>query len=181
MDTITDEFRYLLDRDKIRECIARVARGEDRRDAELIAAGYWPESTIDLGMFAGSFDEYLHLVVPGSPAIPLTQHVLGQSVIDRRIDSALVETHVTSYHRVVVGDHDDDVVIGGRYLDWMEQRGGQWRIAQRTMLYDWYRNLGRSVDWSEGVMGVPFAAEHYSGRAVGDYSETLFGDRWPAR
>ncbi|UGT99192.1 nuclear transport factor 2 family protein [Mycobacterium intracellulare] len=166
-----DELNELLEREKIRDCIARVARGEDRRIGELIRGSYWPEAMIDHGIFAGTFDDYLAWVVPGSPAIRLTQHVLGQSVIDLRADTALVETHVTAYHRVATDGEDSDTVIGGRYLDWMEKRGGEWRIAQRTMLYDWYRDMGRSVDWSQGLMGMPFSGDHYYGRALDDHSE----------
>jgi hypothetical protein len=128
-------------------------------------------------VFFGTFDEYLAWVVPGSPAIPVTQHVLGQSLIDLKGDEALVETHVTSYHRVNMGEEERDTAIGGRYLDRLEKRGGEWRIAQRTMLYDWFQDFGVSIDWSKGVMGLPFSAVHYSGRAVGDYSETFFGKR----
>jgi SnoaL-like domain len=176
MSSGTVELKDLLAREKIRDCIARLARGEDRRNAKLIAACYWPDSIIDLGVFAGPFEEYLTWVVPGSSAIPATQHVLGQSVIELRSDTALVETHVSSYHRVATGDEDRDAVVGGRYLDRMEERGGEWRIAQRTMLYDWYQDVGQSIDWSQGVMGMRFRAGHYSGRSVGDYSETFFGE-----
>jgi len=170
-----DELKALLEREKIRECIVRLARGEDRRDASLISASYWPDSITDYGVFKGSFDEYLAWVVPGSPAIPLTQHVLGQSMIDLRGGKAAVETQVTSYHRLNLGAEERDTVIGGRYLDRFEKRGGaDWRIAERTMLYDWFQDFGASVDWSKGVLGLPFSAAHYTGRAVGDYSEVFF-------
>jgi hypothetical protein len=175
MNDITAELKSLLQREKIRECIARLARGEDRRDAQLITASYWPDSTTDYGVFVGSFDQYLAWVVPGSPAIPVTQHVLGQTLIDLKGDEALAETHVISYHRVNMGEQERDTVIGGRYLDRLQARGGEWRIANRTMLYDWFQDFGVSVDWSKGVMGLPFSAGHYTGRAVGDHSEAFFG------
>ncbi|MBS1218928.1 MAG: hypothetical protein H6R21_2061 [Proteobacteria bacterium] len=177
MNDVTDDLKALLERDRIRECIARLARGEDRRDAALISASCWRDSRTDYGVFVGSFDEYLAWVVPGSPAIAVTQHVLGQSVIDLDGDTARVETHVTSYHRVNMGEEERDTVIGGRYLDRLEKRGGEWRIAQRTMLYDWFQDFGMSVDWSQGVMGLPFSGDHYTGRALADYSETFFGKR----
>jgi hypothetical protein len=173
--TLAVELEVLLEREKIRECIARLARGEDRRNAELIRASYWPDSTTDYGVFVGSFEKYLAWVVPGSPSIPVTQHVLGQSVIVLEEATALVETHVTAYHRVDTGQEERDTVIGGRYLDRLEKRGGDWRIAHRVMLYDWFKDFGVSVDWSQGVMGMPFSAGHYTGRAVGDHSETFFG------
>jgi hypothetical protein len=175
MNDINQELLALLEREKIRDCIACLARGEDRRDAELIKQCYWPDSTTDYGVFVGSFDQYLAWVVPGSPAIPVTQHVLGQTVIKLKGEIASCETHVNSYHRINMGAEERDTVIGGRYLDRLEKRGGEWRIAQRTMLYDWYQDFGVSVDWSKGVMGMPFSANHYAGRAVGDFSETFLG------
>jgi hypothetical protein len=51
----------------------------------------------------------------------------------------------------------------------------RWRIRQRTMLYDWYQDLGRSIDWSQGLMGLPFSADHYTGRSVGDHTDAFFG------
>lgn len=177
MDSTTAELQALLEREKIRDCVALLARGEDRRDAAMISAAYWPDSTTDYGVFAGSFDEYLAWVVPGSDAIPCTQHVLGQSFIALDGDMARVETQVLSYHRVNMGEEERDTMVGGRYLDRMEKRDGAWRIAQRTMLYDWFQDFGRAIDWSQGVMGLPFSAEHFSGRAVGDYSEVFFGKR----
>ena len=69
MDPMTQQLKALLNRDNIRECIVRLARGEDRRDAALITASYWRDSTTDYGVFVGSFDEYLavsytHLTLP---------------------------------------------------------------------------------------------------------------------
>jgi SnoaL-like domain len=175
MDAISEELKAYLDREKIRDCIARLARGEDRRDAKFISACCWPDSTSDYGVFFGNFNEYLAWVVPGSPAIAVTQHVLGQSVIELKGEAARVETHVTSYHRINMGEGDRDIVIGGRYLDEFEKRSAEWRIAKRMMLYDWYQDHGASIDWAKGVMGLPFSAGHYTGRAVGDYSESFFG------
>ena len=41
-DMSLDELAELLDREKIRDCLTRLARGEDRRNAELITGAYWP-------------------------------------------------------------------------------------------------------------------------------------------
>lgn len=175
------QLRELLDREAIRDCIARLARGEDRRDADILHACYWPDSAFDYGMYQGTFAEYLAWVVPGADAIANTQHILGQILIDLDGDAARVETHVVSYHRVNMGEGEAggerDTCIGGRYLDRLEKRDGAWRIAHRTMLYDWFQDWGRSADWSQGVMGYPFHGPHYSGSARGDWSEVFFGKR----
>jgi hypothetical protein len=174
MNATPEALDAMLARDAIRDCLARLARGEDRRDAALVSGAYWPDSTTDYGVFKGDFDAYLAWVVPGSEAITNTQHVLAQSVIDLAADTARVETQVVSYHRVDMGEGERDTCIGGRYLDRFERRDGEWRIADRTMLYDWFQDWGQAIDWSQGVMGMPFSAGHFTGRAVGDYSTTFF-------
>jgi hypothetical protein len=179
MSTNLYKLSQLLDREQIRNCLARLARGEDRRNAELISGAYWHDAIIDLGIFTGTFTEYLHWVVPGSPDIPVTQHVLGQSLIDQHKDTARVETQVLAYHRINTPDGQRDSVIGGRYLDWMDEIRGDWRIARRTMIYDWYQEFGRAVDWATtGLMGMQFDTASYTGRAFDDPSEAFLGDRW---
>jgi hypothetical protein len=125
-----------------------------------------------------NISDYLAWVVPGCPDIPVTQHLLGQSVIDLYTDTALLETHVLAYHRVSAESEHRDIVIGGRYLDWMDKIDNEWRISRRTMVYDWVEDLGESVNWTTGLMGMPFDANRYAGRAAGDYSEGFFDDRW---
>jgi hypothetical protein len=174
MDATGEDLRALLDRDGIRQCIERLARGEDRRNGAMIKASYWPDSVTDYGVFKGDFDAYYAWVIPGADAITNTQHVLGQSYIELNGDSARVETHVVSYHRVDMGEEERDTCIGGRYLDVFTRRGREWRIAERTMLYDWYQDWGRSIDWAQGVMGLPLSREWFSGRANGDYSVEFF-------
>lgn len=177
MSDMTAELQQYLDRAKVRECIERLARGEDRRNADMIKASCWPDSRKDYGVFAGSFQEYLDWVVPGSDAIILTQHVLGQSHIELDGDTARTETHVLSYHRVNMGEQEQDSVIGGRYLDRLEKRDGEWRIAERTLIYDWFQDYGQSVDWSQGAMGMPFSSDRYTGKIRGDYSESFFAKK----
>ena len=174
---MADEVKDFLDREKIRDCIARVARGEDRRDGDMIKSCYWPDASCDFGIFQGTFPEYLAWVVPGSPAVLLTQHFLGQSVIEPGGDTARAETYVSSYHRVDAGAEHRDLILYGRYLDTFQKRGGEWRIMQRTMLYDWQQAAGVSVDWSQGLMGTPFNGPHFTGRAHGDFSEKFFGKK----
>jgi hypothetical protein len=171
------QFAEMLSREAIRNCIVRLARGEDRRNAELISSAYWSDAQIDFGTFAGDFATYLGFVVPGDPALPCTVHFLGQTHIELDGETARAETLVSSYHRIDTGNGHTDSTIGGRYLDTLQKRGNEWRIASRIMLTDYITNTGTSADWADGVMGMPFTAEHYSGRAHGDYSEVFFGKR----
>ncbi|MFS0849272.1 nuclear transport factor 2 family protein [Novosphingobium panipatense] len=169
------DLQAMIDREAIRNCVARLARGEDRRSAALIRACWWPDARFDYGVHGGDFDAYLAWVVPGADAIKNTQHLLGQTYIELASrDRARAETHVFSYHRVDMGAGDRDTCIGGRYLDTFEKRNGEWRIVGRIMLYDWEQDWGAAADWSKGVMGYPFTADHFPGRAKNDFSEGWF-------
>lgn len=47
----------LIDREAIRDCLARLSRGEDRRSADIIRACYSPDAKLDFGIFVGAFAE----------------------------------------------------------------------------------------------------------------------------
>lgn len=166
--------KNLISREMIRDCLARLARGEDRRDAGAIRQCYWPDAMLEFGIFAGNFEEYLAWVVPGSPAVTVTLHTLGQSLIDLQGDKAAAETHVSAYHRINTGPEERDLTIAGRYLDRIEKRGTEWRIAHRAFIYDWVQDFGQSADWSKGIMGSPFCSGQPTGRAQGDPSVDFF-------
>jgi hypothetical protein len=177
MNDRESEIGAFLDKQAIRECIAWLARGEDRRDGPLLETCYWPDAAVDYGMYQGSFAEYLAWVVPGDEKITNTQHVIAQTLVELDENRANAETHVVSYHRVEMGEGERDTCIGGRYLDKLERRGGEWRIAHRTMLYDWYEDWGEAADLQNSIMGQPLRTPQYAGRARGDWSNGFFGKR----
>jgi hypothetical protein len=178
MTALTD----VIDREMIRDRLARLCRALDRRDAELIRACYWPGAIDDQAVAICSVDEVVAWVVPGDPAMVLTLHTLGQSLIDLDLDgdTATVETHVMAYHRVRIDGLDRDVVLCGRYLDRLQKRGDEWRINHRKLLCDWHNDLGPSADWAQGLFGTPFASQHATGRARDDHSETFLRFDTPA-
>ena len=51
-------------------------------------------------------------------------------------------------------------------------------VFSSPSIYDWFQDLGEAADWSTGLMGMPFDTAGYAGRAHGDPSEGLLGDRW---
>jgi hypothetical protein len=52
------------------------------------------------------------------------------------------------FHTFAGPEHDIDVVIGGRYLDWYTQHDGRWKFMQRTIVADWsYQNDPSQVNF----------------------------------
>ncbi len=44
--------------------------------------------------------------------------------------------------------------MGARYIDRMEMRDDEWRIADRVVVVDWFRVYPDSADWSNGFLGM---------------------------
>ncbi len=171
--------QQMIDREAIRACLARLARGEDRRSAELIRQCWWPDARFDYGVHSGDVAAYLAWVVPGAREIRDTQHMLGQTHMELSGETATAETHVFSHHRIDTAEGARDTCVGGRYLDRFEMRADsagtrEWRIAERSMMYDWSQDWGRAADWSQGIMGYPFSGAHFAGTAISDFSEHWF-------
>jgi hypothetical protein len=63
------------------------------------------------------------------------------------VPDAVSEASCFSYIEFVddveyAGDGTSAVIIGGRYVDRLRRDVGSWRIANRTSVVDWSRNLG---------------------------------------
>jgi hypothetical protein len=124
------KLQYLLDRQEILDCIARNARGCDRHDSALLSSSY----------SAQGVDEHGYAVNPGDRYADYANktHAAG---------SKHNMHHLTTHSCEINGDvaHCDSYVIGlflntdgkssrliaGRYVDRLERKNGEWRIALR--------------------------------------------------
>jgi len=52
-------------------------------------------------------------------------------------DFAHVETYLAAVHRVETDEGLRDDFLRCRYIDRFERRAGEWKIAKRTVVYDW--------------------------------------------
>jgi hypothetical protein len=165
--------RELADREAIRDVIMRYARGVDRVDTDLLHSVYWDDAVDDHTSFNGNAHEFVTWMVPRLKAMEQTVHFLGNIFVEIHGNFAAVESAFQAFHRLrdeTRGPYD--MVIGGRYVDRMEKRSGEWRIAYRKVLWDWYRTYPDSGDWANPVGGYPFRTNH----RPGDFSYELFAD-----
>src|SRR5262245_56844816 len=130
---------HLLAKDEIREVLARLARGTDRRDAALIRSCYHADAVDDHGAFRGGPAEFAEWVPKTLAIFESTMHVLGNVSIELDGDAARVESYCTAHHvfppQAPGGARD--MVLGLRYLDRFERRGGgPWLIARRLCAYE---------------------------------------------
>ncbi|UZW57050.1 nuclear transport factor 2 family protein [Sphingobium sp. JS3065] len=172
----------MTEREKILACLARYCRGIDRRDPDLVRSAYWPGAIDDHVTWVGTVEAFVDWVMPLIGSMELTQHKLGQSHIEWHGDVAMVETCLTAYHRVPVDGRSRDIILGARYADRMERRGGEWRIAHRILIQDWIQDIGASIDWSKGSLGMLPLHDRGFGSGADDSSVAFMatvGKGWP--
>jgi hypothetical protein len=102
-------------------------------------------------------------------------HSLSNILIRIEGNEARVQSYFSAYERLRrEGGLPNDVTMFGRYLDRMEKRDGEWRIAQRQVVLDWWRIWNDSADWERGLFGHRVEVGR---RGEDEPSAALFGDR----
>ena len=145
----------LVDRELIRDLVQRYARGVDRRDFDLVRSCYHPDAIDEHGPYRGGVDGFIEFLSEQLARWSVTQHVIGNSLIEFEGDRAHVETYAVAYHRTLStpGRPVRDLTAGCRYVDVMEKRDDRWGIVHRVVVMDWSRLDdvdARSVDPNDG-------------------------------
>ena len=123
----------------IQQVIFMHSRGLDRLDPDILSTCYWPEAEVDYGNFKGNAHMFCSLVVEALPdSYVLTQHSLGNTLIELSGNLAKAESYVTAYH--LVKGANEEMVFSGRYLDTLELRDDSWKLLHRMVVMDWSRN-----------------------------------------
>jgi hypothetical protein len=136
-------------------------RGIDRRDELILSTIFWPDSQVEYGVYAGSGQEFAASICGwlADGGVELTAHLVGNIAVAIQDQTATSETYLQAYHRIRRPDGSVfDSLIGGRYQDRFECRDGEWRIAFRRLVFDWFREFEGTGDWAVGSVGVTSAA-----------------------
>jgi hypothetical protein len=133
---------HLADIQEMRDALTRYCRGTDRCDFELAASAFWKDSTEDHGPYKGTSHDFLAGVMP----------VLREQyqALFRYITNLTVKFHgetaeSESYWTAILRDATLDLIQVGRYLDRWERRNGEWKIAARVAVIEWWRQDPRNL------------------------------------
>ncbi|WP_308162826.1 nuclear transport factor 2 family protein [Nocardia alni] len=124
------DVQYLMDRTAILDCIARHARGCDRHDAEMISSAYHADGldehgdAVNTGPAYGEWANHTHAATTANHLHNITTHSC-------EIDGNVAHCESYSLGMMLGRDRKTAQVIGGRYIDRLEKRDGQWRIVVR--------------------------------------------------
>src|SRR4051794_17266761 len=134
-EQLRKDIQYLKDRQAILDCIARHARGHDRHDVALLTSTYHDDG----------LDEHGFALNPGPKYAEWANaiHSAGSKLHTHNITTHLCEidgdvAHCESYVIVALLNNDEKSArfISGRYIDRLERRNGEWKIALRRSTVD---------------------------------------------
>ena len=133
-----------LDRAALTDLVMHYCRGVDRRDFALVRSLYWDDAVDRHGaMFEGGADALVAWLPTIMGQFELTVHRVTNGVFAFAGDRAEGEHYAVAYHRTHPPQRRE-IVIGGRYLDRYERRGGVWKFAERRLVFD--HGEARAVD-----------------------------------
>ncbi|RAZ71755.1 nuclear transport factor 2 family protein [Mesorhizobium atlanticum] len=129
----------ILNREAIRDCLYRYCRGIDRADEAALRSAYWPDAHDNHGSYCGPAEGFIRFALGLFEAGPRNIHQITNILIEFISSSeAAVESYFTALQRAPDKDGDlRQTLLCGRYCDLLHKRQGEWRIAERTVVYDW--------------------------------------------
>lgn len=161
---MNDALQRLIDKDEIRDVMARYCRGVDRGDWDLVRTTYHTDAYDDHGDYKGGVDGFIAFAISRTGGATQVMHFLGECLIEFATrDIAVAETYFFTAHTLgpeaqkqygaTGGGGPVQISQYGRYVDRMERREGAWRIAHRIVVFEANRlALGQvpplKADWA---------------------------------
>jgi hypothetical protein len=128
----------LVDKQEIREALARYCRGVDRCDPSLINSAFHPDAVDEHaghGNYVGeaigpNILEFIRSHTKGS------SHNITNQIVRVDGDTAASETYYLVWQLETVNEEELILESHGRYIDRFERRNGEWKIAHRRIISD---------------------------------------------
>ena len=138
----------LQDKAEIREVHMRYCRGIDRMDFDLVRSCYHPDAIDRHGAFEGSVEGFIKWAGEVLPLFDSTMHFTGNQYVKVEGKVAFAEHYAQAFHRTKPADGKPaaDWIVNVRYVDRLEKRDNEWRIADRIVVYDSERTIPVSTD-----------------------------------
>lgn len=171
-----EALRDLLDRQAILDCMVRYTRGIDRLDRELMLSAYHDDAVIDHGDFVGSPEGLFQLSYETNSRYQLTTQLhLSNHTCHLEGDSAHAETYYL-YSAYRQGD-ESVLMASGRYLDKLERRDKEWKIAVRYCPVEWAGTSSAATSGSVSVADRHANGVPSHGRSDPSYLRPLINKR----
>ncbi len=126
---------------EICEVHARYCRAADRVDMKLFRACFHDDAVLEFSFWTGNPDEFIAMAEGMLAGFAATTHFIGNRLVKVDGERAACEFYTLATHRIAADENgpERDYATSVRYVDTMERRDGEWRIARRLCLLDWAR------------------------------------------
>lgn len=136
IDELERNLERIGTREQVHDVYRRYGRGIDRLDETLYKSAFWPDARIHYGTTESiSADEHWagHMLSGHRDRLVAWGHLLTNETADIDGDTAHVEIYVTPLW--VPKEHAPvEAFVSGRYIDRVDRRDGEWRIAVREFV-----------------------------------------------
>ena len=112
------------------------ALARDSGDWEKLRATAHPDATMTTTWFDGGFDDFIESCQASWSRGSRSQHFLGGTVAEINGARAIAQTRMAIMVRSALDGVEVDAACYGRFFDRVEKRGGSWRIAKRSVIYE---------------------------------------------
>ncbi|PZH18828.1 hypothetical protein C1I97_03145 [Streptomyces sp. NTH33] len=147
----------LIAKQKLYENLALYCRGQDRKDLELMKSTFWPEATDNHGMFVGSAHEFCEWAYENQKTTKhRSHHYITNVLIELNGNVAKRESAVI--YVMVRPDGGPTDIMGGRYRDLCERRGGEWKVLRRVVIFDHVAQFTTTEELGAVFGGIPETA-----------------------
>ncbi len=136
----------LLDKAQLQELVASYSCLNDWLDIDLFDQLFWPEATLDYGMFKGTLEESRTFVRDLESGYARRLHLFGIPVVTLSGDTARIDAGSIIACRTAEPAPGVDETFWGRYLFSAEKRGGVWKFTRLTYVLNLYERVERSDD-----------------------------------
>lgn len=135
----------------LHELVARYCIGVDRRDRALLESLWWPEATMDFGLFTGPATDFCALISADNPALEMSFHFTSNELFEIDGDLASGHSYVIGMSALLNNGEATQHVASGRYLDSFARRDGVWKFTKRLFVMDMNINQPSSAIWNRGI------------------------------
>ena len=141
MTSENSDIRELLDKQACTEVLTRYCRALDWLDGEALKKVFAADAHIDYGFFRGRGDAFILAVMEVEHSFERRWHFVANAIIQVNGDTAEAESYGLAAAVSTKEGHTTTHVFGGRYLDRLTQRDGQWLITWRQYVLDWQQTF----------------------------------------
>ena len=150
----------------IRDLQIRYCRAVDRMDFELLRSCFHSDARADYGFFQGGIEAFIAMARESLKGFSSTTHFTGNQLVEVSGERAWAEHYTSATHRYLADAEgpERDFITLVRYIDQLEKRSGDWRIAERVLLLDSWR-----IDPVSGMGNAPDVQPGRRDRTDGSY------------